>query len=613
MKQSTKKLTLPDWLVDRNLIAFKLSSTELKGLFTKKFTVPKDCAGLVLFRDGAVALFSEGRDVAGQFDLVLAKLGDITVRQPFNDLRSSDGFVVHATTAVTVAIQTERPDLFKDFTRSYFNFPGSYGATDLKTALLPELRRILSDFVAGAAAGDLHKRDRFRDVDAALRAGLERAFFGTGLRLLKVVEAHFAAPDYADHAAAEARRVDDHRRSEEKMGRKEQQLKRLAGILNDASVQDLFAKLPDERLKAVFYAKLMEDESGTLSPQEILAKLQETDATIPAIMYKAMEGVLSHGRQETDASDLEQQTTAGIFLALGSKVLIFDPSQPDAKPREFTFKDPLRSVRCIDSPDGPVLLVGSKRAVHAVTLADSDCVEYPLPDDRQPKGGVNAVAADDKYIWATHSEYGVARWERDKPALPAELLFGDITSRNRTTRAAQVAGDRFLFASGNSVYSVHLGNGSLKPKEHVTGVDAPVTALAATSAAVYAGTEKGTIVSWRGDDAPSILVRRKEPIVNLRLAKVCSIPHLFYSTKDLSVRARVIGQNLETSYESGGVTVGVLDAASDLIAASDAAGRRLLLWKATAPAKPAFDLDVARFSDKPILDIWMRKVRTPAN
>ena len=125
-----------------------------------------------------------------------------------------------------------------------------------------------------------------------------------------------------------------------------------------------------------------------------------------------------------------------------------------------------------------------------------------------------------------------------------------------------------------------------------------------------------TTVACAGAVTPESLAGIKKmgfaSVINLRLASVCSIPHLFYSTKDLSVRARVIGQNLETSYESGGSSVGVLDAASDLVCASDAAGRRVLLWKVTAPAQPAFDLDMAAYSEKPILDLWMKKTRVKA-
>jgi len=604
------KTTLQDFLMNRGLVAMKLASGDLAGLFKKRFTIPKDCAGLALFADGAVSLFTEGREVAGKFDLILAKLGDIQIRHPLADLRSSDGFPVQCTIGFSVSVQTERADLFKDFTRSFFNFPGAYASTDLKTALMPEIKKIVADFVAAQKAEDIHKRDRFRDVEGLMRSGLERCLFGTGVRLMKVTEIHFSAPEFADRAAAEAKKQDDERRRAEKVERKEGQLKRLAELLNDSTIKEVLAKLPDERLKGLFYAKLMEDESSALTPQEIAAKIAEGGDNLGELVYKAMEGLLAGPGAAVDASDIPPETAETLFVALGAKVLVFDPAKPDEKPREYQFRDPLRSVRCIESPEGPVLLVGAKRSVHAVTLADGNCLEYPLPEGRQPKGGVNAVAAWGDHVYATHSEYGLVRWVRQKPATPGEVLWSDLTARFKTTRAVQTAGDRLLFASGDRVFAHHLGNGSTKPTEYTSGLDSAVTSLAAGGNRLFAGTESGSIVSWQlGEPGSTLLVRRREPIVNLRLAKICSIPHLFYSTKDVSVRARVIGQNLETSYESGGTSVGVLDAASDLVAASDAAGRRVLLWKSTSPAKPAHDLDVARYSDKPILDIFMKKTK----
>jgi len=58
-----------------------------------------------------------------------------------------------------------------------------------------------------------------------------------------------------------------------------------------------------------------------------------------------------------------------------------------------------------------------------------------------------------------------------------------------------------------------------------------------------------------------------------------------------------------------GHAVGVLDAASDLLCASDAEGRRVLLWKSTSPARPERRIDVYKKADKPVLDLWMRKIR----
>jgi hypothetical protein len=171
--------------------------------------------------------------------------------------------------------------------------------------------------------------------------------------------------------------------------------------------------------------------------------------------------------------------------------------------------------------------------------------------------------------------------------------------------------NRLLFASGRHVFSAPA-DAVAEPLKYVSSIESPVTCIATAARTVFAGTESGAIVCWKIDlpDQPVVLVRKREPIVNLRLARICGIPHLIYSTRDLSVRARVIGQNLETSYETDGASIGVLDAASDVICATDSDGRRLLLWKSTAPSRPAKSIELWKQSDKPVLDLWMKK--TPA-
>ena len=280
-------------------------------------------------------------------------------------------------------------------------------------------------------------------------------------------------------------------------------------------------------------------------------------------------------------------------------------------PRVHAFRDPLRSVRYLDGPGGGLLIGGGKRSISTVSLGDRpETLDYPLPEGRAVKGGVNSIASSGPSLFATHSEYGLAHWRSDRPGEPAEMLFEGLTRPHRTTRAVQVHGERLLFASGQHVYIAPVDAGE-PPLKYVSSIESPVTCIASAAKTVFAGTESGAIVCWKVDapDQPVVLVRQREAIVNLRLAKICAIPHLIYSTRDLSVRARVIGQNLETSYDSGGAQIGVLDAASDLIAASDAEGRRVLLWRATTPARPDRAIDVWKQSEKPVLDIWMKKVR----
>src|SRR5215831_4022369 len=153
------RLTLSEFLNNRNLLAIKISSHDLSGFFRKSITIPLNTTGLALFHDGTVHLMNEGQEVAGHFDLVLAKRGETQVRLVFPDLRTSDGMIISITAAMTLEIATSRLDLFRDFCRAFFNFPGTFAVQDLKNLLAPEVRRILGTYVAGRTAGDLHRAE----------------------------------------------------------------------------------------------------------------------------------------------------------------------------------------------------------------------------------------------------------------------------------------------------------------------------------------------------------------------------------------------------------------------------------------------------------------------
>lgn len=600
-------MTLSEFLNDRNLLAIKISSQDLTGFFRKSLTIPLHTAGLALFHDGTSGLFPEGREVAGHFDLVLAKAGEIPLRFVFGDLKTADGARIAATAGLTLSLATSRVDLFRDFCRAYFNFPGTYSLQDLKSQVAPEVRRLLAAYMASKPAADLHRADHAADLGPRLQEGLERFLFDGGVRAGKILELSQVSREYEERHASEKRRVDEQRRSAEVIEKKEARLKRLAGILKDQDVQSLLTKVPDERLKGLLYAKLMEDDAVQLTAEELVSKAKDCGEEVVQVIYKAMETLLSNGASISP----EEVTTANverIYAATGNKVLELDPDG-GLQSRVYTFKDPLRSVRTVESARGPFLVGGSKRGVSTVRLDDTlEVLEYPLPQVGQIRGGVNSVALAGDSIFATHSEYGLARWPADRPGDAPDMLYENLTRRSKTTRAVQVQEGRLLFASGSHVYSARA-DAAGEPVKYVSSIESPVTCIAAAAKTIFAGTESGSIVCWKVDapDQPVVLVRKREPIVNLRLARICAIPHLIYSARDLSVRARVIGQNLETSYESDGAPIGVLDAASDVICASDGDGRRLLLWEATAPTKPARAVDIWRHSDKPVLDLWMKK------
>src|ERR1043165_4485897 len=137
------RLTLSEFLNNRNLLAIKISSHDLSGFFRKSITIPLNTTGLALFHDGTSGLMAEGQEVSGHFDLVLAKRGETQVRLVFPDLRSSDGLPLSVTTALTLELATTRLALFGVFCRAFLTSPGTFGVQDLKTLRAREARRLL--------------------------------------------------------------------------------------------------------------------------------------------------------------------------------------------------------------------------------------------------------------------------------------------------------------------------------------------------------------------------------------------------------------------------------------------------------------------------------------
>jgi WD40 repeat protein len=268
----------------------------------------------------------------------------------------------------------------------------------------------------------------------------------------------------------------------------------------------------------------------------------------------------------------------------------------------------MRSVRFAALGDRKVLLLGVKRGCILYDLDDRQKRLYPLPDIKQPRGGVNAVAVHGTQLYATHSEYGLAQWDLNQPGRPAELLHDSITSVQKTTRAVQNAGDRLLFASGSDLYSVLFAEPSAAPVVY-RGAHGPITSIARLGETIFASTEDGVILQWdiRQPEYPSVLLRKNDPIYGLRLAKLRGVAHLLYSFNDTSVHARVLGQTLEVEFEALGATFTLFDVVSDLLVSCGQRGRTLFLWKPSNPRRPTKTIDLSKIEPKEVMDLCIRR------
>ena len=422
---------MSEFLNNRTLLAIKISSHDLGGFFRKSITIPLNTTGLALFQDGTSGLVNEGLEVSGRFDLVLAKRGETQLRMVFPDLKSSDGLAISVTAALTVELATSRLDLFRDFCRAFFNFPGTFSTQDLKNQLAPEVRRILGGCVAARPARELHRADLSGPLGAALQENLERFLFDAGVRPGKILEIAQVSKEFEERAASEKRLLEEQRHSAEVMDKKEARLHRLAGILKNQDVQGLLTKVPDEKLKGLLYAKLMEDDSVQLTAAELVSKAKDCGEEVVQVIYKAMETLLSHGASVAP-EEIATANADRIYAATGNRVLELDP-EGSVQPRAYTFKEPLRSVRTVEGAQGSFLVGGSKHAVSTVRLDDSmEVLEYPLPPGGQVRGGVNSIVMAGDALFATHSEFGLARWRMSL----SKIACSPTTA---TTRSATVA------------------------------------------------------------------------------------------------------------------------------------------------------------------------------
>lgn len=314
-------------------------------------------------------------------------------------------------------------------------------------------------------------------------------------------------------------------------------------------------------------------------------------------------------RPSTEGHQLLIEKTKELLLAIGNKVITIDAYNIH-NTKEFTFRGPIRSVRTYATKGEEILLAGSKTSVYLYLIdKKGETIEFALPKGKEPKGGINSTCLWNEYLYATHSEFGLVRWNWHKPKNSPELVLNDITSKNSTTRAAQIVNEKLFFATGPSIISLDLNLKDAKPIFYKSNTENIITTFCLIDDTIFAGTEPGCIFKWNINqpNEPSLLLKRKESIISMRYVKINSLPYLLYSSKEPLVHARVIGQNLEILYESNEFNIGILDAASDFIYAIDTMGYKILVWDISTPSKPKMIIDSHCFSEKPILDICLVK------
>ncbi|MDP6958353.1 MAG: hypothetical protein QF645_06010 [Planctomycetota bacterium] len=584
---------------DRQILAIRISSEQLGGIFRPATRIPSQTMGLVFYEDGRVRHIGPGVEVSGSFELRSAKKGAIPLQLGLSELQSLDKHTVQCTVILRVYLATEEPSLLRDFARNLFSYPGEFTTRDLENHIIPELKRSLTRLVGKMSAKELHRKDHSSAWTNALRSDLGKFLFGYGIGFEQISEATTISEGFEQAESIRKEKADKEVEETEALQKKEDRIRRFMNILQDKDVKKILETLPDKQMQGLIIAKLLEDDNVSINAEDLVRQAGTCGEEVVQAVFETMRELVGKGTT-VGGDEVETEHAARLYLVAGTQVFEINPQQPEVVTHEFP--EALRSVRFSEN-----LLAGAKQAVYEKS-SDGTIQVFPLPEKKRPRGGINAICTSENHLFATHSEFGLARWDRNLPGEEGELLFPEITDGKKTTRSVEVRDKHIIFASGDHVYRAPLTPEGV-PVKFVSSAESPITCLAICERSLFAGTENGAIVGWKleSPDQPVILVRKKDPIVNVRLAKISGIPQLFYSTRDLSIRARVLGQNLETSYESGGTSVGALDTSSDFICATDTSGRKVFLWKSSTPGKPHHEIDIWTHARKPILDLWLHK------
>ncbi len=606
------------WLADRAVLAARLTDQDGTGLLRKRFYVPAQTVALVSPVGGKPHVAYEGEEIGGKFDAVLIKQGEAPVEYKLEGLLAKDEVPVTVDVTFFVQIESDEDVYVRDFCKNIFSTGSQFTVNDLKSYLGFDVRKTMGAFVGQHAVDEMMRSHILGEVESALRAELERTLFGKGLGFRKVGKFEASSRQYDRMRMDRARVQEKIERHEEALvdqERRGEKIKRLLELVRSEDVQKLLESVKDEKVRGLVYAKLMGPDLRSLSVLEMQERLSDVDDDVLGVLLRALTAGMP-AAPGFQGNGIPETKSVQLFVVAGLTVMGFDPAQPDRK-EEHRFAEPLRSVRVQEVADpeaaGGVrarILAGGKATLFVMDWDGKRVVrEYPLPKGKRPRGGINSAAVWGEELFATHSEYGLARWRLDKPGERAELMFEEVTRTHKTTRSVVVTPEGLLFfASGSHLYSVDLRQRRLaltgwKPNLHgsITSID-----VSGEVVAVAGGDDaSGSVLAWRLDkpEAGTVLLRKKEAVLGVHLTRINGMPQMLFVTRDHGVVARVLGQSLETVYQSGEHALGLVDGASDYVCGVDTPGRRLFVWTAGNPQKPLATVEMVRYAEHPVYDL----------
>lgn len=505
-----------------------------------------------------------------------------------SDLQSADGHEFTGRLRLKVRVIPEPAELAA-FRRTLLGASETLNKADLERYLQWQARKALSELASGHTADELLGHLDGEDVRRTVENYLGAACLAGGLAIEGPVTAEFESDEYLDHrrraSALDRQRKEADARSQ---------------------IQQALAAAQSQRLNHLTaMLEQMREASKTHGERTLMDLIQAFNPAERGEMYSALWRLVPTTRR-----------TRYVAAVSGLELLLFDPADLQRPARRHRLSDslgPLRSVS-VDArsrADG-VLLIGAATGVHVVDIESGEAARTLSAGQKpaiQVRGGFNAAAMSEAWILASHSELGIRAWPRkggdEESARP---VLSELVADADTVRGLRVYDDTAWVAVDERLFRFSATDLDEFDPCAYTGSRSPVSALAVTQDAVYAGNTEGQILRWPLDEpAEPTVVRRATglPVESVDIVDSGGVDWLIAADGQDALITTVVGDSHACRYETGAARVRRAAAAEDLFVAMNDNRDRLIAWRPDKSAAPAGTVVVPYLTGGSIQDLCL--------
>lgn len=568
---------------ERNPFARKLTSPQLRSLPRGGTEIPAGSVALVVREDGQREVVASGGQIDGAAarEVLIVNIGPVSVRWRIGDAPARDGLLVSCNIEFGVSAIAERSEL-ASFLLTLAVGRSVVSSADVEQHLARGVVDAVRDFLKLRDAADLFSSEAREALERTVCGALEGPCFTAGLGLTSAARVALECPALQDIQrvrAAAARRQEELAASR---AVRETELKERAQRLDSAGV--LVARL-----------QALAESSGRVSTAALIRSFTENER---AELYAAV-----FGRRDP------ARATRWVVVAAGEELLVLDAGQWDSSPRRIRLAGRIGRPRSLSidpsSPDAVHGWVGAATGLYRVSLDAGIDGTYEVEDQPRVRGGFNAIAICGGRVIASHSELGI-RWWSINDSMERGAMLRSRTEGAQAVRQLQTAGDELVCSVDDRVLRWPANEANPRDAEVLDGVDGTITALAWSPEGLLAGTHQGSLWCWWWDAPrkPELLRRgHQRPLESIRVDSRCGITRCLLADTTSAAYARMLGDQFECRYESGGQPVRWVEGADDWIVGTTELRDRLLCWRPSSPERIEAVVSVGAMCGHPIQDV----------